>query len=362
MITYSEVEKLRSSRAPDESVLSLYLYVPPDVAELRDLPAHASRLITDATAETLGILRPEDEQAARRVVEAHARDWLGDTLGIFVSGKLGLLEVVPVPGRVPERAVLGVRPHVRPLLAAVQRHPDHRVVIIDHRHAWLLAVTADRVEVVARVPAEHPQSPGLGGWYLQPSHILERVTERAGHPYQDVAAILGRQTQAGGAQPLVIGGHADSIKQLVALLPREVREEYAGGFAADPHHLTLGKARALAAPVIAHWTLQRERQLVEAVTTTAAGVGMTIGLDNCLAAVNSDSVALLVVDDRAVMPGFHCERCDVLSVTSDGCSDWGAAARPVPDLLEEMTWRTLFSGGEVVSARTLPCAVAARLR
>jgi hypothetical protein len=30
MITYGEVEKFRSSRATDQSVLSLYVYMPPD--------------------------------------------------------------------------------------------------------------------------------------------------------------------------------------------------------------------------------------------------------------------------------------------------------------------------------------------
>jgi len=361
VITYGEVEKLRTCCAPDASVLSLYLYVPSDPAELRELPARAISLIVAATADSPGDLQPGDEQAARRAVATHARDRLGDTLGIFVSGQLGLLEVVPLPGKFPERAVLGVRPHVRPLLAALQRRPDHRVVIIDHRHAWLLAVTADRVEVVARVPADDAPSRGFGGWYLEPSHILERVTERAGHLYQEAAAILDRQAAA-GAQPVVIGGYADSITHLLALLPRTVRDEYAGGFAADPHELTLARARALAVPVIAHWAQRREDQLVQAVTAPAPGVATAIGLDDSLTAVNADGVGLLLVDDHAGVPGFHCERCDVLSVSSDGCSDWGAAARPVPDLLEEMTWRTLHGGGQVVSVRTLPCTVAARLR
>ncbi len=362
MISYGEVEKLRSSRAPDESVLSLYLYVPPDRAALRDLRAHAAGLIMAATAVTPGMLRPEDEQVARRAVAAYARDRLGDTLGIFVSGELGLLEVVTLPGRFPERAVLGVRPHVRPLLVALQRHPDHRVVIIDHRHAWLLAVTADHVEVVTRVPDDDAQPPGLGGWYLEESHLLERVTERAGHLYQDAAQILDRQARAGGAQPLVIGGSPDSTTRLLAQLPRVVRDEYAGGFAADPHRLTLARARALAAPVIAHWSQRRERRLAEFLTTPGPGVASAIGLEESLEAVNADGVSLLLVDERAVVPGFSCERCDALTVSHDGCSDWGAAARPVPDLLEEMTGRTLHGGGEVVTAQALPCTVAAQLR
>jgi len=361
VITYGEVDKLRSSRAPDQSVLSLYLNVPADRARLTELPGRARDLITAATEVTPNVLRRDDEQLALRVVAEHSGRWLGRALAIFVSGELGLLEVIPLPGGVCERAVLASRPHVRPLLAALQRYPDHQIVIIDHRHAWLLAAAGDRIDVVARVPADGDPGPGFGGWYLEPSHGLQRVAELAPHPYQDAAAILDRQSRH-GSQPLVIGGRTDSIMHILALLPRAVLADYAGGFAADPHALTLARARELAAPVMAHWAERRERQLVQAILAARPGVPIAVGLDACLVAVNDGTAELLVIPDERTFPGFECERCDVLSASRDGCRDWGAASWPVPDLLEEMTWRTLHSGGQVVSARTLPCAAAARLR
>jgi release factor family 10 len=362
VITYGEVDKLRSSRAPDQSVLSLYLYVPADEADLTQLPGHANDLLATATERTPSVLRREDEQLALRAVSVHSVRWPGHTLGILVSRELGLREVIPLPGRFAERAVLAPRPHVRPLLAALQRYPDHRIVIVDHRHAWLLAVAGDRIDVVAQVPANGEASAGFGGWYLEPSHGLQRVTELAPHLYQDAAAILDRQSRHGGSQPLVIGGRADSITHLLALLPRTVLADYAGGFAADPHALTLATARALAVPVMSHWAERRERQLVQAVMAAQPGVSTAVGLDECLVAVNDGTADLLLIPDEPIVPGFECERCDVLSQRSDGCCDWGAASWPVPDLLEEMTWRTLHSGGQVVSARTLPIGAAARLR
>ena len=362
VITYGEVDKLRSNRVPDQSVLSLYLSIPADEAGLAELPRHAAGLITIATERAPGALRREDEQAALRAVAAHAADWRGHTVGILVSGELGLCEVIPLPGRFAERAVLAPRPHVRPLLAAVQRHPDHRIVIISHRHTWLLAVAGDRIDVVSRVPADGEVSAGFGGWYLEPSHGLQRVTELAPHLYQDAAAILDRQSRHGGSQPLVIGGRADSITHLLALLPRAVLADYAGGFAADPRTLTLTRACELAAPVMSHWAERRERQFVQAIMAARPGVPTAVGLNDSLVAVNEGTAELLLIPDEPTVPGFECERCDVLSVRRDGCCDWGAASWPVPDLLEEMAWRTLHSGGQVISARTLPCAAAARLR
>jgi Bacterial archaeo-eukaryotic release factor family 10 len=363
VITHAELDKLRCILAPHESVLSLYLEVPRDPASLRELPARAHDLITAAADGTDACLSPEDEEAACGLVRAHAREWLGHTVAIFVCRELGLLEVVPLPDGVGERAVLAVRPHVRPLLAALQRHPDHRIVIIDSRHAWLLAVVEDRVETVAAAPAPTMPSSGFGGWYgLESYHVERRVTELARHHYRDAAWILERAARDGGAQPFVIGGHAGGIKHLLSALPGGIRESYAGCFAADPHTLTPARASELAAPVISQWASRTERRAIEQVAGQASDARAIIGLNGCLAAVNADAVDLLLIPDEGVVPGYRCERCGVLSVTGKECCDWGAASRAVPDLLEEMALQTLHEGGDVISVHQLPCGAAARLR
>ncbi len=362
MITYGEVEKLRSSRAADQSVLSLYVHVPPDGAGLSQLPVRAAGLIEAATKLTPDTLHREDELLARRALGQHARQWPGRTLGVFVSERLGLLDVVSLPGRFAEHAVIAARPHLRPVLAALERYPDHRIVVVDHRHAWMFTVVGDRIEVVARIPAEAAPIAAFEGWYLEPFHSRQRVTELAPLRYEDAAAVLDRQARHGSSQPLLIGGHAESVARLLALLPRAVLTEYAGTFAADPRTLTLARARELAAPAMSHWAERRERQLVQAVTGRRPGMPTAIGLGECLTAVNAGTAGLLLIADEPIVPGFHCERCDVLSVSSDGCCDWGAASWPVPDLLEEMVWRTLHAGRQVVSARTLQCTAAAWLQ
>jgi hypothetical protein len=363
VITRAELDKLRCIMAPEQSVLSLYLEVPLDPASLRELPARAHDLIKAAAEGKTACLRPEDEEVACGLVRAHAREWLGHTLAIFVCAELGLLEVVPLPGCVAERAVLAVRPHVRPLLASLQRHPDHRIVITDRRHAWLLAVAEERVETVTVAPGATVPRSSFGGWYeLDSYHLERRITELARHHYQDAAWMLERAAKYGGAEPLVVGGHADGIKHLLGALPAGLRVWYAGCFAADPRMLTPARARDLAAPVINHWVSRRERHAIEQVTGPASEVRAAIGLHGCLAAVNADAVDLLLIPDSGLVPGYRCERCGVLSVTGEECCDWGAASRAVPDLLEEMALQTLHEGGDVMSVHRLPCGAAARLR
>src|SRR6266568_4937236 len=187
-------------------VLSVYLSVPGRSAELRHLPARASELITAAeeAAGPAGRLRAQDRDAVLEKVAAAGRDWLGRTVAVFACADAGLLEAFPLPGRLQERAVLGVRPHIRPLLVAVQR-PE--------QHVWWLA--------------------------------------------------------------------ADQI-----------------------------------------------------LTAPADGL----------------------------VPGYECGRCGSLSTAADSCPDWGTAALPVPDIIEEMVTRALEDGAQVSVIRGARSPVAARLR
>ena len=135
MITYADVEKLLATRSEDPPVLSFYLEVPLDLPALRGLPARAGELVNSAAGGPCGPGGPHAEraltearQAVRRFLEDSARDWLGHCVAIFICGPAGLAEAIPLPAGLGEQAVFGPRPHVRPLLVAVQRHPAYRVV------------------------------------------------------------------------------------------------------------------------------------------------------------------------------------------------------------------------------------------
>jgi len=368
MISHADVEKLRSMRAAGPVVLSLYMPVPLDPADVRGLEAEAGDLMAGVGASgpdgvSTAAVSDADRDAVFGALAAHGRDWLGHTVAFFACGELGLFEVLPLPCALPERAVLATRPHVRPLLAALQRCPDYRVVIADRRHAWVLSVSGNRVDTVTRRAEEGPRSPGFGGWYgLDTYRIQQRIIQLGRHHYRDTAAILQRAADAGGHVPLVIGGHHDSIAGLLEALPSAVRETFAGSFTADPHTLTPARIRELASPVIESWMTRRERELAEEILGQAPGRLAAVGLCASLAAVNEGAVARLLVAHEGMIPGFVCGRCGALSTGSDECLDWGTAARAVPDLLEEMAQRTLDEDGEVTVIRDAPFCIAAKLR
>jgi peptide chain release factor subunit 1 len=366
MITYSDVEKLLGIQAAAPSVLSVYLWVPVDPAALRGLPARAGELLALAGGgdDDPGgpRVRDEDRQLIQRLLEIHARDWMGHTVALFACGQLGLSEAIPLPCRLQDRAVLAARPHVRPLLLALQRCPAYHVALVDRRHAWVFRVAGERIDTMAQA-AEGVRGHGFGGWYGLDSHrVNERIIQLARHHYRDTAAVLQHAMPGIGQALLVVGGHEESIPQFLAALPAAVRDGYAGSFVADPHAMTPARARALAGPVIEHWLDAREQRLIEQIRHERPDGLTAMGLKACLAAVSQHAVKLLVVPAGGLIPGFACQRCGALTSTGTGCPDGVRASRQVPDLIEEMVVTAIGDGAEVVAVSDPPTGIAARLR
>lgn len=376
MITYADVERLLEARAQQRSVLSLYLKVSPDPAELRELPARAHGLLKLAAgsrdsrdgAEGAAEAASQDglEQQARELLQAHGRDWLGHTAAIFIDAEDGLAEAFSLPCNLPDRAVIADRPHVRPLLAALQWCPVHYVAIVDRRRAWLLRVSGEQVESAAAVPeAAKIRSPGFGGWYGLDSHrVNDRVMELAHEHFHTTIGIIERSMRPGGHEPLVVGGHEETIAQFAAMLPAGLRDRLAGTFVVDPHTMTPARVRELAAPVIANWVGMHEQRLaIEMREGEGPHDPLTVsGLNKCLTAVNEHSVQLLVVPVGGVVGGFVCEQCGELGTADTACPGGPAESRWVPDLFEEMVTRTIDDGGRTEALTDPPGDVAAQLR
>lgn len=367
MVSHRDVEKLLGVGDGVSPVLSLYLAVPKDPGARRGLAARAGELLALAAGSgAVGAggnrVSGEDRQAVLGLLEHRAAGWLGHTAAVFVSGRLGLREAFRLPCELPERAVLALRPHVRPLLAALQRCPAYHVAVIDQRHAWVLRVEGERIHTVSQTSAPGVRSPGFGGWYgLETHRISERIVQLARHHYHDSAALL-EQAMHGEGGPVVAGGHEQTIPAFTAVLPPRVRDHVIGSFTADPHTLTPARARDLSRVVVEDWVNRRERDLVLSFLLEPPGPTTALGMNACLTAVNQHAVQLLVVPVGGVVPGYACSQCGALSSTGSGCTHGGGASRAVPDLIEEMAVATLQDGGEVTAVHDPPAEIAARLR
>ncbi|HTQ89798.1 MAG TPA: hypothetical protein VMK84_09930, partial [Streptosporangiaceae bacterium] len=163
-------------------------------------------------------------------------------------------------------------------------------------------------------------------------------------------------------EPVIIGGHQDTIPQFLGVLPARLRDQFAGCFIADPHTLTPAKVRALADRVIRDWRdLQDHRLAAEFVRQPPDGRTAT-GLSACLAAASQHAIQLLLVPAGGLVPGYACRVCGALSSTGDGCPHGACEAAAVPDLIEELAVATLADGGQVETLPDPPEGIAARLR
>ncbi len=350
---------LRRLRAEDAAVISVYLPVPLDMAEHRALATRARELIKSAGDGA----DPADLDRIAQEVGLHGHDWLGHTAAMFASSAIGLFEAAPLPGQVAERAVLAPRPHTLPLLAALQRNPPYHAVVIDTRHAWILAVDGDRIETLARRDAAGVRSPGFSGWYgLQAYRIQQRVMRLAKLHFRDTVAELERAA-GGSRRPVVIGGHEDEVRRFITDLPHGLRQQVAGSFGADLRTLTPARVRDLATPVIEEWARSQERRLVSDLLSQASSALVTTGLAGCLVAARAGAIGHLVLSDGQLVPGFTCEGCGALAISPSACDCSGPGRiRPIPDLLDELACRVLDGGGQVTAVRDAPFSAAAWLR
>jgi len=369
MIAYADVEKLLAARSEDPPVLSLYLEVPLALPALRGLPARAGELLSSAAGGPCGPDGPgagralaEARQAVRRLLENSARDWLGHCVAMFICGPAGLAEAIPLPAGLGELAVFGPRPHVRPLLVALQRHPAYRIAVVNRRHAWLFAVAGDRIDTAAQPTAAGVRSPRYGGWYGLESHrVNERIAELAHRHFRDIVGILAQAIRP-GQERLIVGGHADTIPQFLAILPPDLRDRFIGSFVADTSTITPARVRALAVPIIRNWVERSEQQLVTRIRQEPPGGLAATGLAACLTATRQHAVHILAMPCQGLVPGFACRSCGTVGATGTGCAHPGSAAFTVPDLIEEIAVSTLHDGGQVQAVPDPPGGIAAYLR
>ncbi|WP_214321720.1 hypothetical protein [Nonomuraea sediminis] len=315
-MTGSELARQLLSEEPITSpIVSLYFTVPADPDQLVGLVRQACPDLDHATLDGVrGAL--EDLPGTRGGV------------ALFVSRAPGLRRRLPLPGYLAESAHVGMRPYVRPLLAALHRSVPYCVAVFDEARAWIGVRREDRLVESAVVTGEETH---------------------AGH-LRRIADLLEDAVGKDGVEAVVLGGRADDVTRLIALLPTLARRAFSGHMVVEPSAVNPVKLRRLADEVVARWRASADEKLAAAVLDeAAAGTYSVEGLPSCLAAVNSRSVHQLLVEEGPDVPGAACEGCAaLLPDVWPGCPTCGGRVHPVPDVLEEAVVAVLRGGGEVV--------------
>jgi peptide subunit release factor 1 (eRF1) len=370
VIDSAGVARLLSVRDPEHGVVSVYLHLPLDPGQRRGLLAHAEDLLAQAchtglSDQAAARARRCEVAAIRQAVAAHAHRWPGRSVAIFACAPRGLAQAIPLREQVAERAVIGPRPYVRPLLAELHRNPCYLAVVVDRRHGWLFWVRGEEATPAGHLESQTVGSKRFAGWHGLAAYRREqRARKLARQHYAACASAAAAAVAAGGCGPIVVGGHEAETGEFVRALPPALRERVAGTFVIDPHTMTPARVRQLAGQVVGRWQQDREQRLAASLAEQGPAGMTAVGLGACLAAASQHAIQVLLVPDEEVRPGFQCGRCGALTLAAGDCPDCGAATGPVADVIEELAVKVTEDGGSVwpVRGNGAPWGVAARRR
>lgn len=358
MIDAESVAKLLRVQSASSPVVSVYVNVPLDPAERRSIPARLDDLLSSAQhgpadGEVVARARRAELPGIRDAVSLRAPEWLGHTVAIFACRDLGMLEAMPLRSQATERAVVGTRPYVRPLLAELRRSPCYAAVVVNRRHAWLYRVSGDGIDSLASVEGTTVGSRRFGGWHgFQTYRNDQRARKLARQHYTATVAALEDAVTTGECGPIAIGGHETETAGFLGVLPPALRARVAGTFVIDPHTITPARVRKLADGVVARWEDDREARVAGQITAQPTDAMAAVGLPACLDAANQHAVQVLVVPDGEVRPGFTCPACGGLAASGGACPVCGAPTSAVPDVIEELAVKVTGDGGTVEPIRS----------
>ena len=269
-------------------------------------------------------------------------------LALFSCADAGLWEDVPMAQALRDRVVVGDRPHLLPLEAALEMAETICIAIVDRAKArlWLsrLGAVEEVSEILDDVPGQHDQ----GGWAQarMQRHIEEHVQRHLKH----VAGVLFRMHEEGRFDRVVLSGPDEVVAELERELHDYVRRVIAGrvslAMAAPPNDV-------LEQAIEVERELERAREL-EAIdrlrAEIASGNGRAVaGLEATLEALETGRVGTLVVPAELRAVGFRCPSCGHLAMEapSDGCPVCGSPMDGGADLVEEAVESALRRGARV---------------
>jgi hypothetical protein len=338
-------------RAAGQGVVSVYLTMPLDPAERRGLPSRVRALQAEVEEEARRVRPATDPtpalDAVGEVLLGGERRFLGRGRAVIAALDQEVFEDLQLPQQVPDLALLGDHPYVRPLLAAVERSPMVHVAVADRRYAWLFQADACGIIPVTWLEGDQGRSRSFGGWYgLEEYRVRRSAEQRLQRHHRETAAALDAALRAGESELLVVGGHAEATAGFAAELPADAQRRMAGTFVIDPRTMTPSRVHELTETVVRAWRHDRQRKALDRVRGEAATRGIS-GLSECVQAANRRDIELLCLPEEGGEAGYVCDSCKTLSDVGATCALCDVPGRAVADLWDELALTTLTNGGEV---------------
>ena len=358
------IRTLAGIRAPQESVLSIYLDLDP--ARFPTPPTRQSEidsLIDAAHRDIEGREHSHEELMALRAGLQRARELLEDpelpqgarSAAVFVCEPLALEQSVRVARPLSSQAIVSDEPFIAPLLEGIE--PGRVcVAVVDERSARILWGSAAGLREAVSFGDDVPGHQKQGGW-AQARYQRSMVKDVDDH-LRHVARVLQDLLKVAHYERLLIGCTEQLWPRVLDKLHPYVRERLIDerlslDTSADgPTEVSHAAAVILEEEHRAH----EEELLAELRARIGKGDGQlaVAGLDAVLEALVERRVQALLYDEGLHEPGVMCPRGDWMGSSGERCPLDGEALQPRQDIVEEGLRAAVAQSAEVVTLHDRP--------
>jgi len=321
----SEVlERLARLECDGHPVLSVYLDLDPS-----RFPTPAERDTELSALLSRAGAHDADAKSARQAVRDHPELVKGAKgIAIFSCAATGALEILPLPEPVAPLAVVDTVPWLEPL-AAMTATGDWGVAVISRRAARLFRGGPGGLVQFATVEDElHPRH-SHGGW--SQARFQRGIEQQVAEHVRHAAELLLRAHQRRPFEQLAIVASDELWPVVEADLHGDLRDRVAGVIRHDLEHAAVEEIALAVGPVVEAAERERERALISRLEDAlGTGGAAAAGLDEVLATLREQRVALILLADQTSLTAGLCTRCGRLSASSDDrCGDDGEPLIPV---------------------------------
>jgi peptide chain release factor subunit 1 len=357
------IRTLAGIRAPQESVLSLYLDLDPArFATPRARQSEIDSLIDSAHRQIEERKYPHEELMALRTGLERARELLGDpdlpegarSAAVFVCEPLALEQTVRISRPLATEAIVSDEPFIAPLFEDIESGRVC-VAVVDERFARILRGSAAGLREAVSFGDDVPGHQKTGGW--SQSRYQRSMVEDVEHHLAHVARVLFDLLKVAPYERLLIGCTETLWPRVLEKLHPYVRElvideRLSLNTSADgPEEVWKASAAVLEEEQGAHEDAVLDE--LRARVGKADGLAVT-GLEAVLEALVEQRVQALLYDEGLQEPGVLCPRGDWIGTTGERCPLDDEPLEAREDIVEEALRAAVAQSAEVITLHDRP--------
>lgn len=347
-VTDMEIREL--AEIYDELDVYLSVYLP--TASKED--EASNRTFVDARRRAIEVALSQDLKESFRATMAMVEDLLfwktipGERGRIvFASSPHSHLHVYRIGIEPKQTMILDTSPFLLPLAKMRDDYQDYGVLLLDSKEARLFCVRSDVPEETNHLSTDLMNKHKKGGWSQMRFNRLRKgaIKSFLSEVVEDVQESCSRHKTRG----LVVAGPGDAKNQLVEMLPSEMGKKVLGLV-----DLSIDTPRKEIVEVGDEIALEderaRSRKRAEDLRAEILKGGLAVqGVEATRDALNQGRVNVLILLKNASIPGWICERCQILEARKkppETCPTCGGPTSTV-NVVEELYELAERTGAEV---------------